>query len=85
MTKMIEIMIPILKKDGKYWTVRKIDYFRDSIKNLEFCDGSVKNILFDIKEGEVDYKTIEKLFYKFEWIETLIVKKSNDLIGVYKR
>lgn len=82
---MIEKMIPDLYWDNEYWSIRKIDSLDEAKNLLEICDGSIKNVLIisDICKN-VD-ENISQLFNKVKWLDKLIIKKGNQLVGIYER
>lgn len=82
---MIEKMIPDLYWDNEYWCIRKIDSLDEAKIFLEICDGSIKNVLIICDKCENLDENISQLFNKVKWLDKLIIKKGNQLVGIYKR
>lgn len=78
-------MIPSLVWDNEEWIIRKINNMKDGMMNLKYCDGKIKNIIFDL-ENLKDYKKyILKLFLEYYWIEKIIIMNNKNIIKVLKR
>lgn len=82
---MIEKMIPDLFWDNEYWSIRKIGTLDEAKDLLEICDGSIKNVLIICDKCKNVDENISQLFNKVKWIDKLIIKKGNQLVGIYKR
>lgn len=46
---MIEVMVPSMIWDKEEWIIRNIKNSSDSLNNLKYCDGKVKNVIFDVE------------------------------------
>lgn len=82
---MIETMIPDLYWDNESWSIKKVNSLDDALKVLKFCDGSVKNIVIDCKETCKVQDRINELFDEINWINKLLIKRNDKLIGIYQK
>lgn len=81
---MIEVMVPSMLWDNEEWIIRNIKNPSDSLSNLKYCDGQVKNIIFDV-ENMKNYKiAVEDLFDTYSWIDKVIFMKK-DNVKVFSR
>lgn len=82
---MIEKMIPDLYWDNEYWSIRKVGALDETKDLLEICDGSIKNVLIICDKYKNVDENISQLFNKVKWLDELIIKKGNQLVGIYER
>lgn len=82
---MIEKMIPDLYWDDEYWSIKKIGSLDEAKNLLEICDGSIENVLIICDKCKNVEENIGQLFDKVKWLDKLIIKKGNQLIGIYER
>lgn len=82
---MLEIMIPSFKYEGNDYVIKKIKDIKSLDFAIKFCDGSVNNIFVDADICD-DYETIlDDVFEKYKWLNRIIIKSKDSLIGVFKR
>lgn len=82
---MLEIMIPSFRYDGDDYVIKRIKDIKSLDLVIKFCDGSVNNIFVDVDVCE-DYKSIvDEAFNKYKWLNKLIIKNKESLIGIFER
>ena len=82
---MVEIMTPSFKYEGNDYVVKKIADIKSLDFAIKFCDGSVNNIFVDADICD-DYEAIlDDVFKKYKWLNRIIIKSKESLIGVFKR
>ena len=82
---MLEIMIPTFNYEGNDYVIKKIKNIKSLYSVIKFCDGIVNNIFVDVEVCE-DYKSIvDEAFKKYKWLNKLIIKKKESLIGIFER
>lgn len=82
---MLEVMIADIYWDNEYWCIKKVDSIKDLKRVLKYADGSVKNIIVDLKDCDDIKDTVETLFREFIWIDKVLIKEQKNLIGIYER
>lgn len=82
---MVEIMIPSFKYEGNDYVVKKIADIKSLDFAIRFCDGSVNNIFVDADKCDDYDSVIDDVFKKYKWLNRIIIKSKNNLIGVFKR
>jgi hypothetical protein len=82
---MVEIMIPSFKYEGNDYVVKKIKDIKSLDFAIKFCDGTVNNIFVDTDKCD-DYEAVlDDVFKKYKWLNRIIIKSKDNLIGVFKR
>ena len=81
---MKEVMIPDIYWGNEFWCIKELVNLGDLEKTLKYADGSIKNIIVDLKqEGNIE-RIIEDIFNKYKWLDKLLIKDKKGLVGVYK-
>lgn len=82
---MLEIMIPTFNYECNDYVIMKIKNIKFLDSMIKYCDGSVNNISVDVEVCE-DYKSIiDEAFKKYKWLNKLIIKNKESLIGIFER
>lgn len=82
---MLEVMIPDIYWNNEYWCIKNLKSITELEDLLKYVDGSVKNLIVNVKFAIDVEKDMEIIFNKFKWIDKILVKKQNKLVGIYKR
>ncbi|MDY3118191.1 MAG: hypothetical protein SOW18_01485 [Peptoniphilus sp.] len=82
---MKSVMIPNIFWDGEYWCIFRGENLRKVQSLLSYSDGSVPNLIVEIKETEEVESGIQELFETHDWIHRILVKSGDRLIGVWTR
>lgn len=81
---MIEVMIPSFEWNGEDWCLKNVSSLESAFKILKYCDGNIPNVLLNCSNIKNTDQVINKMFSKYEWINKIMVKHNNNLVGIYQ-
>lgn len=82
---MKEVMIPTFKWNGEYWCVKKEKNIKNINNLIKYCDGNISNLLIDVDDSNNCYAEINKIFSRCKWLNKVVVKNKELLVGYYVR
>lgn len=77
-------MIPDFLWDGENWIVRYISSAIEILSELKYCDGSVRNIIFNVKDIKDLDNAINQTFNKYDWINKILIMQGDEIIRVFQ-
>lgn len=81
---MIEVMFPSIRWNDEDWCIKELKSIKDGVDVLRACDGGVSNVILDCKSINNVEKNIKVLFQEIDWIDKILVKHNNELVGIYQ-
>lgn len=82
---MKEVMIPTFKWNNEYWCLKKEKDIKNINNIIRYCDGHISNLLIDVEDIDNCTKEINKLFSRYEWLNKIVVKNRDSLVGYFVR
>ena len=82
---MIEVMIPDIFWNNDPWCIRRIKSIDELNKTIQCADGRVQNIIVIVESDKNLKGGLRDVFKKYAWLEKVLVKKQDTLLGIYRR